>query len=157
MGQFFLVSPVKIQQIVEAAGIRLTDDVVELGAGAGTVSRNLPLCKSLTLIELDDRLIPLIRKNVTKATEIINGDGLNLIADRDCDVLISNLPHSVTEKLFDLLPGQRFRTAVVAVASNSRLDGLQKHFTVFEVTTTTGNDFRPAQKSVSRIIRLSRK
>lgn len=40
--QYFLTNPAKLQFILDAADIRETDRVVEIGAGAGTVARVLP-------------------------------------------------------------------------------------------------------------------
>jgi 16S rRNA A1518/A1519 N6-dimethyltransferase RsmA/KsgA/DIM1 with predicted DNA glycosylase/AP lyase activity len=49
LGQHFLVSPEKLAKLVAAAGIRPTDDVLEVGAGIGTVARALPESRSLTV------------------------------------------------------------------------------------------------------------
>lgn len=43
LGQYFLVSPEKLDTLFGAAKIRATDRVVELGAGAGTIARCVPL------------------------------------------------------------------------------------------------------------------
>ena len=57
LGQHFLVSAEKLSKLVAAAGIRPEDDVVELGAGVGTVARELPRARSLTVVEFDGRLL----------------------------------------------------------------------------------------------------
>ena len=62
----------------------------------------LPLGASLTVIELDDRLIDFLLENVPHA-RILQGDALKLIQEVSCDVLISNLPMRVTESLIALL------------------------------------------------------
>src|SRR5690349_6191256 len=54
--QHFLVSEDKLAKLISTAGIRPTDDVLEVGAGIGTVPREFPKSRSLTLVELDDRL-----------------------------------------------------------------------------------------------------
>jgi 16S rRNA A1518/A1519 N6-dimethyltransferase RsmA/KsgA/DIM1 with predicted DNA glycosylase/AP lyase activity len=155
--QFFLVSADQISRLVDAIQIRPTDRVVELGAGAGTVARELPPCRRLTLIELDARLIPLIGENVPQATQVIQGDALQLIREIPCDVLIGSLPTKVTERLFEILPRLTFRTAVLAVGEGSDLSGLEADFVCSEVTRISGNDFRPRQPSISRIVKLSRR
>ena len=81
--QFFLVSEEKLSKLIEAAQIRPTDSVVEVGAGIGTVARVLPLGVSLTVIELDDRLIDFLRENVPHA-RILQGDALKLIQEVSC-------------------------------------------------------------------------
>ena len=154
--QFFLVSEEKLSKLIDAAQIRPSDSVVEVGAGIGTVARVLPLGASLTVIELDDRLIDFLRENVPHA-RILQGDALKLIQEVSCDVLISNLPTRVTESLIALLPRLSFRTAVLAVGESTDLNQLGPEFTWREVTTITGDDFVPPQSSVSRIVRVRRR
>ena len=101
--QHFLVSAQKLAKLVSAAGIRPTDDVLEVGAGIGTVARQLPRSRSLTLVELDDRLIGFLRENVPHAN-VVQGDALEMIRLMSFDVLIGNLPNKVTESLLGLLP-----------------------------------------------------
>src|SRR5689334_7516565 len=99
--QHFLVSTEKLSKLVAAAGIRPADDVLEVGAGIGTVARALPRSSSLTLVEFDERLIGLLRQNVPHAT-VMQGDALEIIRTVPFDVLIGNLPNWVTESLIRL-------------------------------------------------------
>jgi 16S rRNA A1518/A1519 N6-dimethyltransferase RsmA/KsgA/DIM1 with predicted DNA glycosylase/AP lyase activity len=152
-GQYFLVSPEKLSKLIAAAGIRPTDDVVEAGAGIGTVARELPKSKSLTVIELDGRLIEYLRQNVPHAN-VIQGDSLEVISTLSFDVLIGNLPHTVTESLIKLMPRLSFRTAILAVGESTDLEVLVPAFSWSEVTRNTGDDFLPPQPSVSRIVKI---
>jgi 16S rRNA A1518/A1519 N6-dimethyltransferase RsmA/KsgA/DIM1 with predicted DNA glycosylase/AP lyase activity len=154
--QHFLVSPEKLALLIEAAGITLTDRVVEVGAGAGTVARALPHCGSLTVVELDGRLIGRLRENVPDA-RIIHGDALAVIREVTCDVLISNLPNKITESLLDVLPEIPFRTAVLTVGKSADLAGMGQTFECAEVTTISGSDFVPPQPGASRIVRVTRR
>jgi 16S rRNA A1518/A1519 N6-dimethyltransferase RsmA/KsgA/DIM1 with predicted DNA glycosylase/AP lyase activity len=104
--QHFLVSAEKLAELIAAAGIRPTDDVLEVGAGIGTVARTLPRSRSLTLVELDERLIGSLRQNAPHAN-VGHGDALDIIRSFSFDVLIGNLPNSVTESLLKLTPGCR--------------------------------------------------
>jgi phospholipid N-methyltransferase len=153
LGQHFLVSGQKLAKLVSAAGIRPTDDVLEVGAGIGTVARQLPRSRSLTLLELDDRLIGLLRQNVPHAN-VVQGDALEMIRLMSFDVLIGNLPNKVTESLLGLLPALQFRVAVLAVGESTDLDQLAPNLSWSEVTRITGDDFVPPQRSVSRIVRV---
>src|ERR1700730_16075969 len=94
--QHFLVSADKLAKLIAAADIRPTDDVLEVGAGIGTVARELPKSRSLTVMELDERLIEFLRKNVPHAN-VMQGDALEMIQRVSFDVLIGNLPNTVTE------------------------------------------------------------
>lgn len=152
--QHFLISPEKLDQVVAAAGIRESDDVVEVGAGAGTVAVALPRGRSLTLIELDTRLTELLREHVPHA-RVLQGDALELLRTVPCDVLISNLPHDVTEELLPSLEAVPFRVALVTVDESTDLSQLGQHFVWCEVAQITGDDFVPPQVGVSRIIRLT--
>jgi 16S rRNA A1518/A1519 N6-dimethyltransferase RsmA/KsgA/DIM1 with predicted DNA glycosylase/AP lyase activity len=154
LGQYFLVSAEKLSKLVAAAGIRPTDDVLEVGAGIGTVARELPECRSLTVVELDERFIPSLRQNVPRA-KVLQGDALEIIRRSSFDVLIGNLPHSLTESLLQLIPELSFRTAVLAVGESTDLDVLGSAFAWSEVARTTGGDFLPPQPNVSRIVRLA--
>lgn len=153
--QHFLVSEQKVSKLVAAAGIRPSDNVVEVGAGAGTVARALPPSASLTVIEVDDWLTDFLRQNVPHA-KVLQGDALNLIQRISYDVLIGNLPNRVTESLLDLLPRLSFRTAILAVGESTDLDKLHPDFTWSEITRITGDDFIPPQQSVSRIVKITR-
>lgn len=151
--QHFLISPVKLARLVMAAGIRPTDEVLEIGAGIGTVARALPECRSLTVAELDKRLIGFLRQNVPHA-KVLQGDALEIIHQVSFDVLISNLPCAVTESLLKLMPGLSFRTAVLAVGESTNLDPLGCAFSWSEITRITGKDFSPPQLGVSRIVKV---
>ena len=153
LGQHFLVSADKLAKLVAAADIRPTDDVLEVGAGIGTVARALPQCKSLTVVELDERLTGFLRQNVPHAT-VLQGEALNLVQTLSFDVLIGNLPYAVTESLLELMPRLPFRVAVLVVSESADLDVLGRGFSWSEVTRTTGDDFLPPQPSVSRIVRV---
>jgi 16S rRNA A1518/A1519 N6-dimethyltransferase RsmA/KsgA/DIM1 with predicted DNA glycosylase/AP lyase activity len=153
LGQHFLVSPEKLSKLITAAGIRPTDDVLEVGAGIGTVARKLPVSRSLTVIEFDERLIGFLRQNVPHAN-VMQGNALEIIQRVWFDVLIGNLPHAVTESLLKLMPRLSFRSAVLAVGESTDLDQLGSAFSWSEVTRITGDDFLPPQPSVSRIVKV---
>jgi 16S rRNA A1518/A1519 N6-dimethyltransferase RsmA/KsgA/DIM1 with predicted DNA glycosylase/AP lyase activity len=154
LGQYFLISPEKLAKLVAAADIRPEDEVLEVGAGVGTVARVLPRSKSLTLVEFDSRLIGPLRQNAPNA-HVIHGDALEIIRTISFDVLIGNLPHCVTESLIALLPGLSFRTAVLSVGESADLGQLGANFMWSEVTTVSGGDFLPPQPGVSRIVRVA--
>jgi 16S rRNA A1518/A1519 N6-dimethyltransferase RsmA/KsgA/DIM1 with predicted DNA glycosylase/AP lyase activity len=73
LAQHFLVSAGKLARLVAAAGIGPADHVLEVGAGIGTVARALPESRTLTVVELDQRLTGFLRENVPHA-KILQGD-----------------------------------------------------------------------------------
>jgi hypothetical protein len=151
--QHFLVSSGKLSKLVSAAGIRPTDDVLEVGAGIGTVARELPKSRSLTLVELDSRLLGFLRENVPHA-KVVQGDALEIVRAMTFDVLIGNLPNRITESLLKVIPSLSFRTAVLAVGESTDLDQLGAGFSWSEVARISGDDFLPPQRSVSRLVRV---
>ena len=153
LGQYFLISAEKLSKLITAAGIRPTDDVLEVGAGIGTVARKLPVSRSLTVIEFDERLIGFLRQNVPHAN-VVQGNALEIIQRLSFDVLVGNLPHAVTESLLKLMPRLSFRVAILAVGESTDLDQLGCAFSWSEVTEVSGNDFLPPQPGVSRIVKV---
>jgi hypothetical protein len=152
--QYFLVSPTKIDILLGAAAITKDDRVLEVGAGVGTVARHVPACRSLTVVEFDERLVDHLRETTPHAN-VIAGDALSLIDRLPFDVLLSNLPTEVTRQLLPKLPALSFRVAVISVGSVSDLNDLRPAFEVEELTTISGPDFRPAQPSTSHLVRLT--
>jgi len=155
LDQYFLTAPDKLSLLTQSADIRSTDHVVEVGAGIGTVAQALPPSASLTLIELDSRFSDILKANVPDA-QVIQGDALTLLRNIQCDVLISNLPTSVTESLIDLLPELSFRTAVIAMSTETLLDRLKPHFHYKIVATIGHEDFRPPQPVQSMLVKATR-
>ncbi len=156
-GQHFLVSESKLADIVDAAAILRTDHVLELGAGAGTVARALPPSASLTLVELDESLGQFLHRNVPHA-RIVHGDAIELVREFPCDILLSNLPHQVTERL---LP-RPARTPVPycgpsPIGNPAALGTLTPTYEWREFGVITGDDFVPPQQAISHLVRVIRK
>lgn len=153
--QYFLTAPDKLSLLIEAAAIRPADHVVEVGAGIGTVAQGLPKCASLTLIELDGRFIDALRANVPGA-QVIEGDGLSLLKRIRCDVLLSNLPTSLTDSLMELLSDLSVRTAVIAIRPDADFTRLEPKYTCEVVATINGDDFQPSQPGESILLKATR-
>lgn len=156
LDQYFLCDPQKIDLLVQAAGIVNTDDVIEIGAGIGTVARHLPPSRSLTLVELDARFTKILKKNVPQA-KIIQGDALTVITRLQCDVLISNLPSSITQKVIEKLPELSIRTVVMATGDNNSFEKVRNYYSRELVVSVGGDDFQPPQPVQSHIIKLTRR
>jgi 16S rRNA A1518/A1519 N6-dimethyltransferase RsmA/KsgA/DIM1 with predicted DNA glycosylase/AP lyase activity len=157
-GQYFLTAPDKLALLIDAAAIRPSDKVVEVGAGVGTIAQVLPPSASLTLVEFDGRLINSLKRNVPHAVTL-KADGVALLRERvlTCDVLLSNLPHWVTPELIALLPNLEFRTAVISMGSTEPLDALAGELDYSVLTSTGGDDFTPPQPTQSLLVRVSKR
>ena len=112
LGQNFLIDPAVRDRIAEAARVTDADDVLEVGAGAGTLTIALARrCRRLVAVELDHRLIPALtevlagRQNV----EVVEADILafdNRAAfPGGGEVVVGNIPYNLTGALIRKLLG----------------------------------------------------
>lgn len=124
LGQNFLIDRRIRDAIAEAADLQRTDEVLEVGAGPGTLTIALaPRCRRLVAVELDTRLIPVLRDSVSghSNVEIAHGDILRF--DRAAafpaggEVVAGNIPYNLTgaliRKLLEQPPRPRRLALVV--------------------------------------------
>jgi len=79
-GQNFVADPNTVRRIARLSGVGPGDRVVEIGAGLGSLTLALAeLGASVTAIEIDRRLLPLLRSVVEPAgVTVVEGDALDL-------------------------------------------------------------------------------
>jgi 16S rRNA (adenine1518-N6/adenine1519-N6)-dimethyltransferase len=124
LGQNFLTDPALRDAIANGAGVTRDDDVLEVGAGVGTLTVALaPLCRRLIAVEIDTNLIHALRE-VTRDhenVEIARADILrfDVVAKfpKGGEVIAGNIPYNLTgaliRKLLDLAPRPRRLSLVV--------------------------------------------
>jgi len=79
LGQNFLVDKNTLQKIVDAADLKSTDVVLEIGPGIGTLTKELAQrVKKVIAIEKDRKMLGILQKTLKefKNVEIISGDAL---------------------------------------------------------------------------------
>lgn len=111
LGQHFLVDPNLQRKIVEALEARPEDEVLEIGAGTGALTRHLVgRVRRLRLIELDDELAAALANELggREDVEVIHADILELppqrLASGEDLKIIGNIPYGITSPLiFHLL------------------------------------------------------
>lgn len=179
LGQNFLVEPNVVRRIVAVAGVTAGSQVVEIGAGAGTLTRALAATGArVVAIEVDDALRPILEETVGAAAEILYVDAAELDLDRalpDGDwTLVANLPYNVgTPIVLDLLRRvprvSRFvvmlqREAVdrLAAGPGSRIYGLPSvvvglHGTIRVALRVPAHLFVPVPKVESAVAVIERK
>lgn len=81
-GQHFIINMGIIEKIVEAAGLKQDDTVLEIGAGTGFLTRKLLEKSNVIAIEKDEKLCELLEKE-------LNGKNLDL---KCCDYLKEKMP-----------------------------------------------------------------
>jgi 16S rRNA (adenine1518-N6/adenine1519-N6)-dimethyltransferase len=123
LGQNFLVDPDLRDQVAAATGDQ-SDEVVEVGAGVGTLTIALAdRHRHVTAVELDRTLIPALREVVAgrDGVEVVEADILKVdMAERYPDggeVVVGNIPYNLTgaliRKLLDQPPRPRRLSLVV--------------------------------------------
>lgn len=123
LGQNFLIDPDLRDQVAAAAGSQ-SDEVVEVGAGVGTLTIALAeRHRRVTAVELDRTLIPALREVVggREGVEVVEADILKLdLAERypnGGEVVAGNIPYNLTgaliRKLLDQPPRPRRLSLVV--------------------------------------------
>ena len=105
LGQNFLIDPNLRDQVAAAAGDQ-SDEVVEVGAGVGTLTVALAdRHQRVTAVELDRTLIPALREVVAgrEVVEVVESDILKLDLSRRYNdgegVVVGNIPYNLTGAL----------------------------------------------------------
>jgi 16S rRNA (adenine1518-N6/adenine1519-N6)-dimethyltransferase len=103
LGQNFLIDEHALQEIVNCAGLDSSEDVLEVGAGLGSLTRVLALAaRHVTAVELDYNLVVVLRDTLTALSNvrIVQGDILKLnpasLMDSKGYVVVANIPYYIT-------------------------------------------------------------
>jgi 16S rRNA (adenine1518-N6/adenine1519-N6)-dimethyltransferase len=124
LGQNFLTDPGLRDAVAEQAGLSPEDEVLEVGAGVGTLTVALaPRCRRVVAVELDGRLIPALRESLAGLdnvevvrTDILRFNVRSAFPDGN-EVVAGNIPYNLTgaliRKLLDDPPRPRRLSLVV--------------------------------------------
>ncbi len=103
LGQNFLVDPITLQRVVDAAELTGTEQALEIGAGPGNLTALLAqAARDVLAVEIDRRFLPLLEevRQTHPNVHIIQGDILKLeSADFQLQagyVVVANLPYYIT-------------------------------------------------------------
>ncbi len=128
LGQNFLVDEIHLARIVEAAGVGRDDEVLEVGAGLGSLTRHLAAAaRRVVAVELDAALLPILREQTAAQPniEIVQGDILKLqiaslfnqqsaISNQQY-LVVANIPYYLTSNLIRHLLESEPRPARLAL------------------------------------------
>ncbi len=106
LDQHFLCSLPRVRQLLGAAAIAPQHTVCELGAGIGSLARHLPPCAQLTLVDLDPALAAALRHSLGSAATVLQADALAVLRSSAWDIVVSSLPHFLTEGVLGILAGK---------------------------------------------------
>jgi len=133
LGQTFLVDGNIVRNLVRAAELTGQECVVEVGAGAGAVTRALTQqARRVIAIELDAALVSMLAEIVGDTAEIVHGDLLALrwddvlgAEDRGRCRVVANLPYAITgPALLHLLDGLDWFSLLVIMVQREVADRL---------------------------------
>ena len=103
LGQNFLVDQNIVRDIIRGAEVSKEDYVIEIGPGVGTLTKELlKEAASVTAIELDDKLLPILKEELKEYENfhLIHGDATKVQLDAVYPgkeiKLVANLPYYVT-------------------------------------------------------------
>jgi 16S rRNA (adenine1518-N6/adenine1519-N6)-dimethyltransferase len=124
LGQNFLTDPGLRDAIAEHAELLPDDEVLEVGAGVGTLTVALaPRCRRVVAVELDGRLIPALRESLAgvENVEVVRTDILRFNVrsafPNGKEIVAGNIPYNLTgaliRKLLDDPPRPRRLSLVV--------------------------------------------
>ncbi len=128
LGQNFLTDESVLDGIVDAAEIDESTNVLEIGPGAGALTKKIaPLAKKVVAVEIDTGLLPLLAENLSEYgnVKIVHGDILDISLKELFETefqegpvkVVANLPYYITTpivmKLLEENPG--FDSLVIMV------------------------------------------
>ena len=175
LGQNFLVDPELRDAIADASGVAGDDDVLEVGAGVGTLTVALAAhARRVVAVEFDRNLIPALREVVASHdnVEVVQADILRFDVaaafPEGGEIVAGNIPYNLTgaliPKLLDPPPRPRRLSLVVqkevaerwtaTTATSLATIGVQVFAEARMVMTIPAAAFSPAPKVDSALVVL---
>ena len=167
LDQHFLADKSVINAFVDAADLKVTEDVIEIGPGkceiSDTIARRV---NHLTCIEIDRNLEHFINvlKDKHDNVDVIYGNALNVYIP-PCDKIISALPYSITEPFIEkllrcefneciLIVGKKYADAVINKSLTKLALLTNSFFNVTKIMDIEPESFDPAPRVMSSMIKL---
>lgn len=175
-GQHILKNPLVVQSIVQKAGLKSTDIVLEIGPGTGNLTMKLlEVAKKVIAVELDPRMVLELQRRVqgtayANQLQVIQGDILKTELPY-FDVCVANIPYQISSPITFKLLSHRpiFRCAVIMFQREFAMrlvakpgDPLYCRLSVntqllsrvYHLLKVNKNNFRPPPKVDSSVVRI---
>ena len=174
-GQHLTVNPGIIDTMIEAADIRSTDTVLEIGCGTGNITmRLLEIAKKVVAVELESRFAEETLDRAKAAGfgekfEVIIGDAIKCKIPK-FDVCVANPPYNISAPLLFRLSSLNWRRTVLMLQKEfadrltadpgdsefSRLSmNAALYFRTERIQQVSGGSFYPQSAVKSMIVRLT--
>jgi len=133
LGQNFVVDANTVRRIAKLSGVGPGDNVIEIGAGLGSLTLALAETgANVTALEVDDSLVPLLAHNVASHdnVRVVHADAMkldwtSLLGDDTDWHLVANLPYNVATPLvadvLDMVPAVKHVFVMVQKEVGERL------------------------------------
>ena len=118
LGQVFLSDDRVARRIVKEANLTPNDVVVEIGAGAGTLTEELAKTGAkVVAYEIDESLAPVLQERLARYTnvEIRFEDFLKAKDVPEGTICVSNIPYSITGPIIEKIIECEFEKAIIMV------------------------------------------
>ncbi len=106
LGQNFLIDPVSLEKVANIAQIHPDDEVLEIGAGLGSLTRYLAVqANHVTAVEIDAQMMPILKDVLSEFQNItlIHGDilqqQLSEIIHTPEYLVVANIPYYITSAI----------------------------------------------------------
>lgn len=181
LGQNFLVDDTVVEDIIRGSEIDSEDDILEIGPGIGTLTKELLRCAGhVTAIEIDSELIPILNEELKDFpnftlihNDVLNLDLKELLKGKKVKV-VANLPYYVTTPILIKLleEGADYTSITVMIQKEvaERLNAVpgtkdygaltllvQYHTETEIIRTVHPESFVPRPKVDSTVIRLKKR
>ncbi|MFN3527621.1 MAG: 16S rRNA (adenine(1518)-N(6)/adenine(1519)-N(6))-dimethyltransferase RsmA [Candidatus Altarchaeaceae archaeon] len=170
-----MINKETLKEICDYAFLNNNDIVLEIGAGTGNLTKEiLKRVKKVIAIEKDKKLIEILKKETKEygdKIEIIEGNFLKINLDFYFNKIVSNIPYSISRKIFEKILTKKFEIGIFVVQkefAKKIVEKRGKNYRAISVLTQTGCDveilkylnrnvFYPIPNVDSAIIKLKQK
>jgi len=174
LGQNFLVDKKSLENILRFAEISLSDTILEVGAGLGTLTQLLQSkARKVIAVEKDPQLADFLQKRYHRnpRVEVVKADILKMELP-SCDKVVATPPYNISSKLLFLLLNKQIRMMVLVFQKEfaerlvaepgtrdySRLTVMTAHRAHAEILGYIPKEsFRPRPKVDSAIVKITPK